>query len=328
MNRRDALKGLGILGAAACGVRGSDAQAAEYPTHAVQVYVGTAPGGITDYMGRLFAQCLSQRTSQSFIVQNHGGASGTLAAGEVARAAADGYTLLATTPTVMIVAPHMYHPLSFDPVKDFVPVCLLGAGPMVLVVNADLPVHSVADLVALARGKPGVLAYASGGTGTAAHLTGELFASAAGVKLVHVPYKGDGQGAIDVIGGQVQMMFSTMNVLGPQIKSGRLRALGVASGKRMASSPDIPTMAEAGVKGVESLAWVAIYAPKGTPAAIVSSLNDQWQAARATADVSNQIESVAMSDVAFKTPAELASFQQAETARWSEVIRASGVEAN
>jgi tripartite-type tricarboxylate transporter receptor subunit TctC len=328
MNRRNALKGLGMLGAAACGLRGGYAHAAQYPAHAVQVYVGTAPGGITDYMGRLFAQCLSQRTSQSFIVQNHGGASGTLAAAEVARAQPDGYSLLATTPTVMIVAPHMYHSLSFDPVKDFVPVCLLGAGPMVLVVNADLPVHSVADLIALARSKPGQLAYASGGNGTAAHLTGELFATSAGLKLVHVPYKGDGQGAIDVMSGQVAMMFSTMNVLGPQIKSGRVRALAVASAKRLASAPDIPTVAEAGMKGVESLAWVAIYAPKGTPADIVASLNRQWQAARGTADVSNQIESVAMNDVAFKTPAELASFQQSEMARWSEVIRASGVEAN
>lgn len=328
MNRRTALKSLGAWGAAACAMRTGLAQAAQYPTHAVQVYVGTAPGGITDYMGRLFAQCLSQRTSQSFVVQNHGGASGTLAAAEVARSPGDGYTLLATTPTVMIVAPHMYHSLSFSPAKDFVPVCLLGAGPMVLVVNASLPVHSVADLVALARAKPNQIAYASGGTGTAAHLTGELFAKAAGIKLVHVPYKGDGQGAIDVMSGQVAMMFSTMNVLGPQIKAGRVRALAVASSKRMASAPDIPTVAEAGVKGVESLAWVAIYAPKGTPADIVASLNDQWQAARATPEVSNQIASVAMDDVAFKTPAELASFQKSEMARWNDVIKASGVEAN
>jgi tripartite-type tricarboxylate transporter receptor subunit TctC len=236
--------------------------------------------------------------------------------------------LLATTPTVMVVAPHMYHSLSFDPVKNFVPVCLLGGGPMVLVVNADLPVHSVADLIALARSKPGVLAYASGGTGTAAHPTGELFASVAGVKLVHVPYKGDGQGAIDVIGGQVPMMFSTLNVLGPQIKSGRLRALGVTSSKRLASIPDVPTLAESGLKGMESVAWVAIYAPKGTPPEIVTMLNDKWQAARATPAVSEQIDSVAMSDVAFKTPEELAAFQKSETVRWSEVIRASGVEAN
>jgi tripartite-type tricarboxylate transporter receptor subunit TctC len=328
MNRREALKGLGALGAAAYGMQAGIARAAQYPTHPVQVYVGTAPGGITDYMGRLFAQCMTQRTSQSFVVQNHGGASGTLAAAEVARAPADGYTLLATTPTVMVVAPHMYHSLSFDPVKDFVPVCFLGGGPMVLVVNADLPVHSVADLIALARSKPGVLAYASGGTGTAAHLTGELFASVTGLKLVHVPYKGDGQGAIDVVGGQVQMMFSTLNVLGPQIKSGRVRALGVTSSKRLASAPDIPTLAEAGLKGMESLAWVAIYAPKGTPADIVETLNAQWQAARATPEVSHQIDSVEMSDVAFKTPADLAAFQKSETARWSEVIRASGVEAN
>lgn len=328
MNRREALKGLGVLGAAACGVQPGLARAEQYPTHPVQVFVGTAPGGITDYMGRLFAQCLSQGTSQSFVVQNHGGASGTLAAAEVARAPADGYTLLATTPTVMIVAPHMYHSLSFDPAKDFVPVCLLGGGPMVLVVNADLPVHSVADLIALARSKPNVLAYASGGTGTAAHLTGQLFASVAGIKLVHVPYKGDGQGAIDVIGGQVPMMFSTLNTLGPQIKSGRLRALGVTSSKRLASAPDIPTLAEAGLKGMESLAWVAIYAPKGTPPEIVATLNEKWQAARATPAVAQQIDSVAMSDVAFKTPAELAAFQKSETARWSDVIRASGVEAN
>lgn len=323
-----ALKGLGALGIATYGMAAGYAQAAEYPGHPVRVFVGTAPGGITDYLARLFAQCVTQRMSAGFVVENHGGASGTLAAAEVARAPADGYTLLATTPTVMIVAPHLYRQLSFDPAKDFIPVCLLGAGPMVLVVNADLPVHSVADLIALARSKPNTIAYASGGTGTAAHLTGELFASVAGVKLVHVPYKGDGQAAIDVVGGQVPMMFSTMNVLGPQIKSGRVRVLGVTSSKRMASDPQIPTLAEAGLAGVEATAWVAIYAPKGTPPDIVEALNTQWQAARVTPAVSSQLESVAMSDVAFNTPAELAAFQQSETVRWSEVIRASGVEAN
>jgi len=332
MDRRIALKTLGALGAAAWGPglarAAADPAAPAWPARPVRVLVGTAPGGITDYMARLFTQYVAPLTSQSFIVENRGGASGTLAAAAVAREPADGYTLLATTPTVMIVAPYIYRKLGFDPGKDFDPVCLLGAGPMVLVVNADLPVRSVAELIALARSKPGELAYASGGPGTAAHLTGELFASTAGLELVHVPYKGDGQGAVDVVGGQVPMMFSVMSVLGPHIQSGRLRALGVASSRRMASAPDIPTLAEAGLPGVDSLAWVAIYAPAGTPPAIVEQLNAHWQAVRARPEVAAQIASVAMDQADFRTPAELAAFQQRESVRWGEVIRASGVQAN
>jgi tripartite-type tricarboxylate transporter receptor subunit TctC len=326
MKRREALKTLGALGLGACGVgSGTYAQAAEYPDHSVRVLVGTAPGGITDYMARLFTQALSKSTTQSFIAENRGGASGTLAAAYAARAPADGYTLLATTPTVMIVAPYVYSNLSFNPATDFVPVCLLGAGPAVLVVNADLPIHSVADLIALAKSKPSQIAYASGGLGSAGHLTGELFASMAGIKLLHVPFKGDGEGAINVMGGQVPMQFSVMSVVGPQIKSGRLRALGVASTKRMASAPEIPTMAEAGLPGFTALAWVAIYAPKSTPPAIVAELNARWQAARVLPEVKDLIASVAMDDVDFKTPEALAAFQKTEAVRWGDVIKASGV---
>src|SRR5690606_7408659 len=204
--------------------------------------------------------------------------------------------------TVMIVAPHLYSGLSFEPEKDLTPVCLLGAGPMVLVVNAELDVHSVDDLIALAKSKPDGIAYASNGVGTAAHLTGELFASSAGLKLIHVPYKGDGQGAIDVIGGQIPMMFSVMSVLGPHIASGKLRALGVASQKRMQSHPDIPTLAEAGVSGVDSLAWVGIYAPAGTPPQIIAELNRHWQAALKQPKVAESLSSVAMDQVTFGTP--------------------------
>ncbi|MGB6103095.1 MAG: tripartite tricarboxylate transporter substrate binding protein [Pusillimonas sp.] len=326
MNRRQALKSLSAIGVGMAGLPSAFAQPKPYPAAPVRVMVGTAPGGITDYLARLFAQHISEGMKQSFVVENRGGASGTLAAAAVARAAPDGYTLLATTPTVTIVAPHLYSNLSFEPDKDLAPVCLLGAGPMVLVVNAELPIHSAADLIAWAKSKPGEIAYASGGMGTAAHLTGELFATSAGLKLVHVPYKGDGQGAIDVLGGQVPMMFSVMSVLGPHIKSGKLRALGVASQTRMPSYPDIPTLAEAGVSDVDSLAWVGIYAPAGTPQEIITQLNQHWQTARQLPRVAESISSVAMDQITFSTPQGLAEFQQSEKARWDRVIKASGVQ--
>jgi tripartite-type tricarboxylate transporter receptor subunit TctC len=326
MHRRSALKSLAALGAVSvAGVPALTRAASGYPARPIRVLVGTAPGGVADFMARLFAQQETEQLGQSFVVENRGGASGTVAAAYVARAAADGYTLLATTPTVMIVAPYMFPQLPFSPQHDLVPVCLLGAGPMVLVVNSKLPVHSVADLVAYARAHPGQVAYASGGNGSAGHLTGELFASAAKVKLLHVPYKGDGEAALDVVGGQVPMMFSVMSVLGPHIKSGMVRALGVASDTRMEAYPDIPTLAEAGLPGVDSLAWVAIYAPRGTPASVIDPLNNAWQKARANPSVASQIDSVAMSHVTFAQPAQLEAFQQAEASRWGNIIRTTGV---
>jgi tripartite-type tricarboxylate transporter receptor subunit TctC len=327
MNRRDALKNLGALGVTAysAGFGGTTAQAAGYPAQSVRVLIGVAPGGVTDYMGRLFTQYMTKSMDQSFIAENRGGASGTLAASMVARAPADGYTLLATTPTVMVVAPYMYKQLTFDPNKDFVPVCLIGAGPTLLVVNAKLPVKNVTDLIALARAKPDTLTFASGGPGSNGHLTGELFASTAGVKLVHVPFKGDGEGAINVIGGQVDMMFSVMSVLEPHIKSGRLRALGVANSTRMTSAPEIPTLAEAGLPGVTSLAWVAIYAPKSTPSEVVKVLNAKWQVARMLPEVKRQLASVAMDQLDLSTPAQLAAYQKTETVRWGNVIRTAGI---
>ncbi|MBO1112596.1 Bug family tripartite tricarboxylate transporter substrate binding protein [Bordetella petrii] len=296
-----------------------------YPARPVRVLVGTAPGGITDFMARLFSQHVGKALGQSFVVENHGGASGTLAAAQAAHAAPDGYTLLATTPTVSIVAPYLFKNLSFSPSRDLEPVCLLGAGPMVLVVNAALPVHDLAELIAYARKRPGQLAYASGGAGSAAHLTGALFASAAGLDLIHVPYKGDGEGVLDVIGGHVPMMFSVMSVLEPHIKSGALRALGVASDTRLAAWPDIPTLAEAGVAGVDSLAWVAIYAPRGTPANVVGQLNAAWQAARQQPGVSAQIAAISMAHRTVSQPAELAAFQQQEARRWDGIIRSAHI---
>lgn len=326
MDRRTLLKTLGALGTApaAAWTRPALAQAG-YPTRPVRVQVGIAPGGITDFMARIFAQQVGERMGQTFIVENRAGASGTLAASYTARAPADGYTLLATTPTVMVVAPYMIPNLNFSPTQDLTPVCLLGAGPMVLVVNAKLPIHSVAELIAYAQSHPGGLAYASGGNGSAGHLTGALFASKTGLKTIHVPYKGDGEGALDVVSGQVPMMFSVMSVLGPQIKAGTLRALGVASATRLKSFPDIPTLAETGVPGMDSLAWVAVYAPRGTPDNVINALNTAWQSARQSEAVTAQLASVAMDHVSLGKPAELAAFQKSEQDRWGGIIRSAGL---
>lgn len=311
--------------ALALGATETFAQVSGYPNKPVKILVGTAPGGPSDFLGRLFAQKLSEGSPQPFVVDNKPGAGGTLAAETAAHAAPDGYTLLVSAPTVMIVAPHLYSRLNFDTVKDFAPIALLDAGPQVLVVNSAMPVKNAADLLAYIKSKPGQVAYASGGQGTAAHLSGEQLARRAGVKMVHVPYKGDGQAINDVLAGQVPMMFTTLTVAGPHIKSGRLRAIGVTSRQRAAVEPDIATLHESGLKDFEGVGWwIGIYAPAGTPRAVIDQLNAQWQKARQLPDVRSKLEQLAVTTT-FTKPEDFANFQKTETTRVTKIIRDADV---
>ncbi|WP_028605427.1 Bug family tripartite tricarboxylate transporter substrate binding protein [Ottowia thiooxydans] len=322
MNRRKYL--LGLCAPLLLPVLASAQQ--PYPQKPIRVVVGVAPGGAGDILGRLFAQRLSEG-GQSLFVENKPGAAGTLAADFVAKAAPDGYTLLVAAPATMVVAPFLFKKLSFDPSRDFEPIGLLGGGPLVLVVPSELPVKSVTDLAALIQKAPaGSVAFGSGGQGTASHLTAEAWARAQGAKLIHSPYKGDGQALMDVLGGQVQFMFTGLNLVEPHIKSGRLRVLGVTSKSRLSAIPQIPTLDESGFKGFESLGWLGVYAPAKTPASIIQKLASDWETARKTPAVAGVLNAAGMGALTLKTPAEFASFQRSEITRWAAVIKAAGIE--
>ena len=298
----------------------------DYPAKPVRLLVGVAPGGAADVFARLYAQKVGEALQRSFVVENRAGAGGTLAADVVAKAAADGYTLLVSAPTVMVVAPYLYKKLPFDPTRDFEPVALLSGGPLVLVVHASVPANNVAELLALAKGKPGQLAFGSGGQGTASHLTAEMFASATGIQLLHSPYKGDGQAVTDLVGGQVQMMFTALSLVDPQIKAGRLKLLAVTSKIRLPSIPQVPTVDESGVQGFESLGWIGLFAPAKTPAAIVQKLALAWNKVRQQPDVEAHFSAMGMGLLRFNSPQEFANFQRSEVGRWSQVIKAAGVQ--
>jgi tripartite-type tricarboxylate transporter receptor subunit TctC len=274
----------------------------------------------------MFAQKVGEALGQNIIVDNKPGASGTLAADTAAKSPADGLTLLASSPTVMIVAPHLYKSLPFHPGKDFDPVVLLGGGPLVLVVHADTPARTVQDLVALGKAKPGQIAFGSGGLGTASHLSSAMFAHQAGVQLLHSPYKGEGQAINDLLGGQVQMMLTAYNLVEPHVKSGRLRLLGVSSKTRMAALPQAPTLDESGLRGYESLGWIGIYAPAKTPMAVRERIAAEWRKARATPEIASKFDSTGMGYIPSGTPEEFAAFQLAETTRWAKVIKDANIQ--
>jgi tripartite-type tricarboxylate transporter receptor subunit TctC len=301
------------------------AQSPAYPAKAVKVMVGVNAGGAADYFARVFAQKMTEATGQSFFVDNKPGAGGTLAADFVAKSPADGYTLLVTAPTVMIVAPYLYKQLNFVPERDFAPIALLGGGPVVMVVNAQVPARTVGEFIALAKQKPGELSFGSGGQGTNSHLTGELFATMTDSKFVHVPYKGEGQALTDLLGGQVQLMFTAYNLVEPHVKSGKLRILGVTGSTRFPPLPDMPTVAESGVKGFLSTGWIGLYAPRNTPAPVIERLSAEWNRARKQPDVNAKFEAMGMNLLAFDTPLEFATFQKSETSRWTQIIKNAGV---
>lgn len=322
--RRVLLAGLALLPLAAAGAASAQS---DYPARPVRILVGVNAGGAADVMARTFAQHVGEAMKANFVVDNKPGAGGTVAADAAAKAAPDGYTLVAAAPTAMIVAPHLYRKLGYDPATDFAPIAVLGGGPLVLVASAGAPVRSVADVIALAKSRPGQVVYGSGGQGSAGHLTMEMFASSAGLQLVHVPYKGDGQAANDLLGGQFQIMFTAYRLVEPHVKSGKLRLLAVSSGTRPKHMPDVPTVAESdpSLAGFESLGWIGLFAPARTPPAIAKRLSDAWVAVRRMPDVARRFENFGMDFVTTASPEDFARFMQAERSRWAKVIAAAGV---
>jgi tripartite-type tricarboxylate transporter receptor subunit TctC len=312
---------LAFLGASA--ERTVSQSAPDYPNRQVNFVVPFAPGGGTDILGRMFGQKLSDRFGKSFVVENRPGAGTVTAAVQVAKSAPDGYTIMMATSGTMAMNPTLYKKLPYEPGKDLVLVALICNVPFVLVVNADLPVHSVADLVKVAKERP--LSYGSGGPGAFHHLMGELFKSTLGIPMTHVPYKGTLPALNDVVAGHIQLMFADLSPAHALIQAGKVRALGVTTAQRVASAPELPPLAEVGVPGFDWAAWQAVAAPGGTPKEIVEKLNGAMNAAITEPDVNKQLVSLQFIPVGKRSPDELDRFVKSETVRWAKVLQQAGV---
>ena len=298
--------------------------AAEYPDHPVRLIIPFPPGGSNDVVGRLVANQLSEKLGHKVFVDNRGGAGGVLGTEAAAAAAPDGYTLLIVS-IAHAVNPALYK-LNYDPIKSFTPISILATGPNVLAVNPQLPVKTVAELVALAKQKPGELDYASAGVGSFQHLGGELFKLTAGVNLQHVPYKGGGPAMADVIAGHVKIMFSSLVQTTPFIQSGQLRALGTGGSKRNPVLPDVPTIAEAGVPGYEANNWWGIMAPAGTPTEIVDRLYRDIQATLKSPELTAAFDREGASAVTMSTE-EFAKYIENEIVKWGRVVKEGNIKA-
>ncbi|HZQ11784.1 MAG TPA: tripartite tricarboxylate transporter substrate binding protein [Pseudolabrys sp.] len=309
-----------LLVAPAAGVMADD-----YPSKPIRLIVPFPPGGSNDVVGRLVAKVLGDKLGQQVFVDNRGGAGSVIGTDMLSKAAPDGYTI-GIASIAFAVNPALHKQLPYDPYKSFDPVSILATGPNVLVVNPDLPVKSVAELVALAKKEPGKLNYASAGIGSFQHLGGELFKLESGADIVHVPYKGGGPAMQDVIGGHVKIMFSSLIQTTPFIKSGQLRALATGGTKRSPVLPDVPTIAEAGVPGYAANNWWGIIAPAGTPKPVLDKLYQNVQLALQSPEIREQFAREGASPVTM-TPAEFQDFIKAEIDKWGRVVKAGGIKA-
>jgi tripartite-type tricarboxylate transporter receptor subunit TctC len=295
-----------------------------FPSHPIRLIVGYPPGGSTDIAARLVAQKLTPVLGQTVIVDNRAGASGTIAATIVATAEPDGHTLsFAASPEAAIYRALMKNP-PYDSLKDFLPVTLVGRVPFMLVVHPSVSANTVKELVALAKAKPGTINFASFGNGTSNHLVGEAFRAAAGIDIVHIPYKGSAPAIADLLGGQVQMTFDAVPVVLPQVKAGKLKALAVATAKRSTLAPNVPTMDESGIPGFTGGTWFGVLAPARTPAAIVDRLSREISTVLRAPDVAQTFNDRGIEPVG-NTPAEFRAFIESETKRWLKVAQDAGV---
>ena len=306
----------------------STAAGQSYPTRPVRLIVTVPPGGAADLVARVMAQKLGDAMAQTVVVDNRGGGGGQIAAELAAKAAPDGYTLLQASITTHGIGPHVYTKLLFDPLKDFSAIALTATMPMIIVANAQVPVKSVKDMVALAKAKPGAYGFGSSGTGGAPHLVGELFKNATGVNLQHVPYKGSGPAAIDVAGGQVAFAFDAIAPHAPHIKSGRTRVLAAVSPNRLALFPDAPTMKEVGYPQVAASIWYGIMAPAGLPKPIVAKLNSETNRALGLQDVKDRMAGAGIDAAAPNQPDDFVKFIRDELAKWGPAVKASGAKAD
>ncbi|HLH91343.1 MAG TPA: tripartite tricarboxylate transporter substrate binding protein [Xanthobacteraceae bacterium] len=299
--------------------------AADYPNRTVRIVVSAPPGGGPDLAARLVADKLQRRWGQPFIIENRGGAGGTLGTADVAAAEPDGYTLLSAQPGPLTTHALLYKNLRFDPAA-LEPVIVLTKIPIVLVVRTDFPANTVAELIAYAKANPGKITYGSQGIGTSPHLVTALFARRTGTVMTHIPYKGTAQVVNDLVAGHVDLLFIQLDSVRELARAGKVKMLAVASDKRLAELPDIPSLAEAGIADFQADTWNAIAAPPKTPQPIVAKLNAAMNDVFAMPDVRSRLATMNMRP-AGGSPADMAAFVKAETARWGEVIRAAGIKA-
>jgi tripartite-type tricarboxylate transporter receptor subunit TctC len=298
-----------------------------YPEKAIRVVVPFPAGGAADIVARHVTTRLSDALGQQIIVDNRGGAGGVIGAENAARSAADGYNLLFASSSVLSINPHLGAKASYDVLKSFTPIVQIGHAPNVLVVHPSVPAKTVKELIVIAKAKPDALAYASNGAGTLSHLTGELFAQRAGVKMLHVPYKGAAPATIDTMAGNVSVLFAAFPSVSAQTRAGRLKALAVTSAKRIAIAPELPTVAEAALPGFESSQWWGLYGPAGLPAAVVERLNSAANKVLATEDIKKAL-AVDGAAPSGGTPAALAAYHKADYEKWGKVIVKANIKAN
>ena len=308
-------------------VTAPSARAQAYPVKPIRLIVPFAPGGPTDILARAVSAKLTESLGQSVVVENRGGAGGNIGAEIVARAPPDGYTLLMGATSTHGINPHLYTRLGFDPVKDFAPVTLVANTPSLLAVHPSLPVRTVRDLIALAKIKPGQLSYASAGNGSSNHLAGVLLCMMAGIDMIHIPYKGSGPALIDVIAGQVPVMFNNTASVMPHVKADKLRAVALTSAERSPLVPGLPTVAESGLPGFEVRSWHGIFVPAATPRDVIGRLNTEIVKGLHQSDVKERLNAQGVELVGNK-PEEFAAFIQKELAKWSKVVKASGARAD
>ena len=305
----------------------AQAPAQDYPTRPLRLIIPFATGGSNDILGRLIAMHLTESLGQQVVVDNRGGAGGSIGVELAAKSPPDGYTIVIGHIGTFAVNPTLYRKLAYDPIKDFQPISLLAKVPNIMVVHPSVPAKSVQQLIALAKAKPGSLVYGSGGNGGAGHLATEYFKLLAKVDFVHVPYKGTGPAIIDLLAGQTQLVFAGVPGISAQVKAGKLRPLGVSTVKRLAVFPDVPTIAEAGVPGYEATQWYGVLAPAGTAKPIVSRLNQEILKALQTAQLQERLAADGAEPLP-STPEDFQTFIKAEIARWAPVIKAAAIRAD
>ena len=297
--------------------------AQQYPTKAIRFVVPFAPGGPTDIMSRALAEQLTARLGQQLVVDNRSGAGGSIGTPIAARATPDGYTIVIGHIGTLAINVSLYPKLEYDPVKDFAPISLIATLPLGLFVNANVPAKSVAELVALAKAKPGQLNFGSAGNGSAIHMAGAMFKTMAGIDIVHVPYKGNAASLADLVAGRVHIMFSNLLTTAPHVKAGRLRALGISTAKRSPQAPDLPTIAESGVPGYDYAPWYGILAPARTPRAIIMRLNREIGEVVNAPDMKARFRKQGI-DLVSSTPEEFAALIRREILKWREIVKKSG----
>ena len=299
--------------------------AQDYPSKPIRMVVGFPPGGGTDVVARTLAPRMSELLGQPIVIENRPGATGTVAAGQVAKSPSDGYTIMMGHVSVNAIAPSLFSNLSYDVLKDFAPIAIAAAVPHLVTVHPSMPANSLKELIAQLKSQPGKLSFPSAGNGSMPHLAGEIFKSLAGVQVVHVPYKGSGQSMQDLLGGQHLVAFDTMPASSPHVRSGKLRALAVSSATRVPGLPEVPTAEEAGLAGYVVSTWYGVFAPAGTPAAIVGRLHADTVKAMQTPDTKAKLEGIGADGTVSRSPEEFAALVRADTARYAKIVKDIGL---